>query len=322
VPGEAATGTHAVIVTFSPDGERFERQAATLARQVAKAVVVDNGSTPQALARLRATCAARADHITLIELGENRGIAAAQNVGIGRALTAGAERILLMDHDSLPDDRMVARLEAALAALRATGLKVAAVGPRYLDARQDNPPPFIRVRGGRLHRLPCPSAETVNEVDYLIASGSLIPREALEAVGMMNEALFIDYVDIEWGLRARGRGFLSYGVCGATMSHDLGEQPIVVLGRALPSHSPMRHYYHFRNAAWLFRFGDVPREWKFVDCYRLGLRFGFYAIFAKPRPAHVRAMITGLRDGLRGRLGPAAGPRFATASLRPPGLEP
>ena len=80
---------------------------------------------------------------------------------------------------------------------------------------------------------------------------------------------------------------------------------IVVFGRALPSHSPLRHYYHFRNGVWLGRHGDVPREWKRVDAYRLVLRFGFYALFARPRLAHVAAMLRGVRDGLRGRLGPA-----------------
>jgi rhamnosyltransferase len=98
---------------------------------------------------------------------------------------------------------------------------------------------------------------------------------------------------------------LSFGVCAATMVHDLGEEPIVVLGRALPSHSATRHYYHFRNAAWLNRYGDVPRGWKFVDAYRLLLRFGFYALFARPRLAHISAMLRGLHDGFRGRLGPA-----------------
>jgi rhamnosyltransferase len=306
VSGPAAATVHAVIVTFSPDRERFEQQADGLVGQVAHAVVVDNGSAPEVLSWLRAGCAARADRTTLIELGENRGIATAQNVGIGRALASGARRILLLDHDSIPGPRMVARLAAALETLRATGLKVAAVGPRYVDARQDNPPPFIRVRGGRLHRLPCPSPETVNEVDYLIASGCLIAADTFAAVGLMNEALFIDYVDIEWGLRARALGYLSYGVCSATMAHDLGEQPIVVLGHAKPSHSPLRHYYHFRNACWLYRHGDLPRGWKFVDGYRLSLRFAFYALFARPRLAHVAAMTRGLRDGLRGRLGPAA----------------
>lgn len=297
--------TWAVIVTWFPGRERFEELARRLDQQVSHSVIVDNGSDVEVVGWLRQLVAQRVGRATLIELDSNEGIAAAQNTGIRLALARGASRILLMDHDSLPGPDMVTTLVAVLRKLVAEGNRVAAVGPRYLDPRQNNPPPFIRVRGGRLHRLPCPDAQTVQSVDYLIASGSLIPREALEHVGLMNDALFIDYVDIEWGLRAADRGYRSYGVCGALMQHDLGGEPIVVFGMAKPNHSVSRHYYLFRNAAWLYLHSPVPRGWKFVDGYRLVLRFGFYTLFARPRTAHIRAMLCGLRDGVRGRLGPA-----------------
>ncbi|MGE0800669.1 MAG: glycosyltransferase family 2 protein, partial [Lautropia sp.] len=160
-----------------------------------------------------------------------------------------------------------------------------------------------RIEGLHLRRCRCIADSDIVEVYYLIASGSLIPRATLEAVGTMAEALFIDYVDIEWGLRARRLGFRSYGVCGAKMSHDLGDEPIRFLGRALPLHSPLRHYYHFRNAVWLYRSSGLPLGWKIVDGYRLLLKYGFYCLFAKPRLQHCRMMSRGIRDGLLGRLG-------------------
>lgn len=293
-----------VVVTWRPDLGRLSEQFRRIRDQVGRIVVVDNGSPPETLAWLHEQAAGADGRLAVIELGENLGIAAAQNRGIDRAVADGCRRILLLDHDSLPGPAMVTRLAQALDGLERVGQRVAAVGPCYLDERQRNPPPFIRVRRGRLRRLPCPSPDVINEVDYLIASGSLIPVTALEAAGKMDESLFIDYVDIEWGLRARQCGWRSYGVCAASMEHDLGEEPIVVLGRALPSHSPLRHYYHFRNAVWLYRHGKVPREWKFVDAYRLVLRFGFYSLFARPRRQHVRAMLAGIRDGSLGRMGP------------------
>lgn len=295
----------AVIVTYEPDLGRFGLQSRRLSGQVARSIIVDNGSTPDTLARLRELAATPGDTVELIELGRNLGIAAAQNVGIDRALAGGATHVLLMDHDSTPAPDMVARLLAACTRLTCEGRRVAAVGPRYLDERQANPPPFIRVSGLRLRRLGCPTEATVVAVDYLIASGSLIPRDTLERVGPMNEALFIDYVDIEWGLRAGMAGFESFGVCAAAMAHDLGDAPIRVLGRALPSHSALRHYYHFRNAVWLYVHSRVPIRWKLVDAYRLVLRFGFYSCFARPRLDHVLGMARGIRDGVLGRLGPA-----------------
>jgi rhamnosyltransferase len=159
--------------------------------------------------------------------------------------------------------------------------------------------------------------DDVVEVDYLIASGSLIPLATLNAVGAMAEDLFIDYVDIEWGLRARGLGFRSYGVCAARMEHNLGEAPIRILGHSVPLHSPLRHYYHFRNAVWLYLNGNMPLHWKCADGWRLVLKYGFYTLFARPRLAHVRMMSRGILDGLRGRLGPREDPAQAIAHERP-----
>jgi rhamnosyltransferase len=180
---------------------------------------------------------------------------------------------------------------------------VAAAGPRYLDPRQGNPPPFLRRRGLCIEYLPCPTAETVAEVDYLISSGCLVSLAALEEIGDMAEPLFIDYVDIEWGLRAGAKGYRLLGVCGAAMRHDLGETPILFFGRRVPVHSPLRHYYHFRNAVWLYRQPWVPAAWKLADAWRLLRKYVFYSLFATPRWAHWRMMTTGMRDGLRGRMG-------------------
>jgi rhamnosyltransferase len=290
----------AVIVTYHPDIEKLADLLAALAPQVNTSVIVDNGSGADIHARLQSMCAGAAE---LVALDDNRGIAAAQNIGISRAKAMGAEYVLLFDQDSVPDSAMVAALQAAIEKMRRLGTQVACAGPRYVDARQQNPPPFVRVRGLRLERCPCPDAETVAPVDYLISSGCLIPMTVLDQVGGMREDLFIDYVDIEWGLRAKRFGYQSFGVCAALMAHSLGDQPIRFLGRQLPLHSPLRHYYHFRNAVLLYREGWLPLNWKFVDAWRLLMKYGFYTLFAKPRAQQFYMMSLGILHGLRARAG-------------------
>ena len=311
VPTEAATAGNGprsgetvvacVVVTYNPDPVRLRQLLDAVLPQVNDVRLIDNGSGGEALACLRGLCDAR---LQLVELGDNKGIAAAMNVGIAAARAAGCSHVLLLDHDSVPAPSMVADLLQALAIVQPDGRGgIAAVGPRYLDERQDNPPPFIRVRGLRVQRCPCPTPDTIVEVDYLISSGSLIPSATFDAVGGMAEELFIDYVDIEWGLRARRLGFQSYGVCAARMAHDLGDAPIEFMGRRLPVHSPLRHYYHFRNAVWLYRSADLPLYWKCADGWRLLLKYGFYTLFGRPRSEHFRMMSRGVFDGLRGRMG-------------------
>lgn len=290
----------AIVVTYQPVVEVLGQLLEALTPQVVSVVVVDNGSH----ADLEAWNKERQPHnIEVLLLGENRGIAAAQNVGIQWARNRGAGFVLLMDQDSIPAPDMVEKLISTISEQPLP----AAAGPRYLDVRQDNPPPFIRVRGLRLERCACSTEESVVPVDYLIASGCLIPMSMLDKVGGMRDDLFIDYVDIEWGLRARHHGFQSYGVCSAHMQHSLGDHPIKFFSKNIPLHSPLRHYYHFRNALLLYKEPWVPLNWKLVDGWRLCLKYVFYSLFAKPRMAHWRMMTLGVWHGLVGKTGKLEG---------------
>jgi rhamnosyltransferase len=290
----------AIVVTYHPDLVLLGALLTRLAPQVADVILVDNGS-PCDIVTWNAQREPAA--VGVIALGENRGIAAAQNVGIQWARNRGAGFVLLMDQDSIPAPDMVEKLISTIS----EHALPAAAGPRYLDERQDNPPPFIRVRGLRLERCACATEKSVVPVDYLIASGCLIPMSVLDKVGGMRDDLFIDYVDIEWGLRARHHGFQSYGVCPAHMQHSLGDHPIKFFGKSIPLHSPLRHYYHFRNAVLLYKEPWVPLNWKLVDGWRLCLKYVFYSLFATPRMAHWRMMTLGVWHGLVGKAGELKG---------------
>jgi len=295
----------AIVVSYQPDHEKLCALLDSLSLQVSTITVVDNGSEPEKLFWLKA--GAVGGKYRLLELGSNCGVAAAQNRGLQDAVERQSDYVVLFDHDSLPGPEMISRLVTAAEEKTAEGLKVASVGPRYVDPRQNNPPPFIRVVGVCLERQTCESPDAVVEVDYLISSGCLIPMETIQAVGPMREDLFIDYIDIEWGLRAKARGYQSFGVCGAEMFHSLGDDPIAFLGKKFPNHSPLRHYYHFRNAIHLYKEPWVPWNWKLVDGWKLVQKFGFYSLFGKPRSQHFCMMTRGVLDGLSGRTGRFAG---------------
>jgi rhamnosyltransferase len=292
----------AVIVTFNPEPLRFKALIESALPQVGHLVIVDNGSKAANLAWLR-PYHSLSKKLRLIELGNNIGIAAAQNVGIAAVKEQGAEYALLFDHDSLPDSEMVRNLLVVLEDKTQKGIKVGAVGARYYDPRQNNPPPFIEVRGFRVIRKGCNNKDRVVTVSYVIASGSLISMNTLAAVGGMREDLFIDYVDIEWGLRALRQGYQSFGVCDAQMEHDLGDAPILFFGKSIPYHSPLRHYYLFRNAVWLYRQPYLPVGWKLGDASRLVLKYVFYSLFGKPRFQQIKMMSLGICHGVLGRMG-------------------
>jgi rhamnosyltransferase len=272
----------------------------SLLPQVGGIVLVDNGSNPESIKIIQELVDRHS--IDVILLGQNCGIAAAQNIGITHLKKLGAKYVMLFDHDSKPAKDMVDEMLSVMRKKEGVGIKVGAIGPRYFDRRQNNPPPFIEVKGFRVARHSCKGC-TVVPVSYVIASGSLMSMDTLNHVGGMREDLFIDYVDIEWGLRAATKGYSSFGVCSALMEHDLGDSPIKFMGMFIPVHSPLRHYYLFRNAVWLYRQDYLPLQWRIGDAWRLFLKYGFYSLYAKPRMEHLKMMSKGIWHGLTGRVG-------------------
>lgn len=288
----------AVVVTYNPDPQALARQFAALLPQVHSAVVVDNGSSDQDSLR---DWVATQEGACWLPLPVNDGLASAQNQGMRLALSAGASHVLLMDQDSEPHPAMVAVLLSTLRTLPLDSV----VGPAYVDRRrQQSRSPFFRLHGLSFQRLPVDDPSVVHVVDHLIASGCLIPTPVLKRVGEMRSDFFIDFVDIEWSLRASHLGVGLYGVCAARMTHDLGDAPVVVLGRAFPVHSPRRHYFHVRNGVVLYRQPWITWSWRLASAWRLVLKVGFHVVFVSPRRAHWVCAWRGLRDGLRGHMGP------------------
>jgi rhamnosyltransferase len=294
----------AVIVAYNPDAAAFGEVLRVVAPQVDSIVVVDNGSVAPQEPVVRSLGAMA----SFIGLPRNAGLAAAQNVGVEAALAAAPGYVLLLDDDSTPTGDMVAGLRRALEAAAGRGERVAAAGPSYVEERSGAHGRFLRF--GRLgaSRVECGAAGDVLRADALISSGMLIPVAALREVGLMDASLFIDHVDTDWCLRARAKGLSLLGVCGAKMTHRLGDRPSVsIAGRRMFFRSPARHYYIFRNSVLLYRRPQAPLSWSIGDALRLAAMLATIALFCAPRGEHLRSALRGLLDGLRGRSGPLAG---------------
>jgi len=217
----------AVIVTYFPNRAVLEAQLLALLPQVSCAVIIDNGSSEAQLSWLSELCQQQ-ETLTLIPLEQNFGIAKAQNDGIAWAKQVGAHFVLLMDQDSLPAPDMVDQLLLAHQTLSKTGVRVAAIGPKFIDVDSGRVSKHVRFGWFSVSRVDCDDASYL-EVDFLISSGSLISMTALDVIGDMDASLFIDHVDTEWVLRAKSKGWLSFGHCKARMFHSLGEHRIRLL---------------------------------------------------------------------------------------------
>lgn len=292
----------AVLVTHRPEPALLAEQLAALVPQVGHVVVVDNASPGHAF---RDVCAGYPG-LQLLALPENRGLAHALNAGIERARSLkDVSCVLLMDQDSVPAPRMVHDLGAALARLAVRG-KVAAVGPCFRDARESADAPFVRIRFPFNRKLRCDGRCAEIRCDFLISSGCLIPLSVLDEVGGMDDALFIDNVDLDWCFRATAAGHSLYGVCAARLDHRLGDARMRIpgLSRGVVVHAPQRLFYMMRNRVLLYRRAYTPRRWIAQDVPRLFVKFLLFALLIPPRGKNVRCMLAGLRAGSAGRITP------------------
>jgi rhamnosyltransferase len=286
----------AVLVTYHADPDTLRSVVKAVRPQVDALVVVDNSGQDPDVAGLDATVLAQPGNV---------GLAAAQNAGIAYARTHGHTHVLILDHDSIAAPDMVEQLLAAEQELSGR-TRVAAVGPRYHDPREDRDAPFVRVAFPRSRKIWCDASTPYVQSDFLISSGALIRLSVLDEVGDMDAGLFIDNVDMEWSFRARGKGFGLYGVCAAAMSHELGDAREPVFGgRAhVVRHGPERLYYIMRNRVELYRRAYTPRVWIAQDVIRIPVKFLIFAMLVGPRVRNTRFMLRGLLDGVRRRSGP------------------
>lgn len=290
----------AVVISYCPEVEALQSNLELIGRQTDAVIVIDNGSPEETVNRLSRM---RSDVLDVVPLGYNAGIAKAQNLGIAAARERGASHVVLFDQDSRPAAGMVQCLLRALTSADRLGGRVALAAPNYVDDRHSERIPFFRVIDDLPQWFGCQSERDVFDIDAAISSGALISIAALDEVGGMGEDLFIDMVDIEWCFRAKSLGFRFLGVCGAFLSHCLGEEPLIIAGRQVAVHSPLRNYYFFRNVVWMFRQDYVPRVWKRVLARQMIKRYLLFSTCVAPRLSYFKEMTRGVWHGLRGRLG-------------------
>lgn len=288
----------AVVVAYFPD-ENLRTRLERFSCHVSWLLLVDNTPGGSSVAE---DVAATLPNIHLVNNKVNLGIATALNQGVTRAHALGADRVFLFDQDSEPGAEIFFGLAQALDELEAKDCKPALVGPAYFDTRQAVVFPFIRLDGLIFKRIPAEGCKPI-EVDYLITSGSCVNLKAWNEVGEMDESLFIDCVDIEWGLRAKAKGLRIFGIPNLVMRHTLGEEPVDVFGFRYPLHTPLRHYYFFRNTIILLKRHYIPLGWKLQEFYKIPLRFIVYSIFTKEKLKHFKMMTQGIIDGIIGRTG-------------------
>jgi rhamnosyltransferase len=287
----------AVVVTYFPDTGCGENLTA-LAGQVDCLVIIDNGSSEESLRPV--VEAARRLSATLVRLGANLGVAAALNVGIRFARERGYHWLATFDQDSRATPTMIETMAATLARYPQAD-RVAVISPRHVDRLIGF---TVRERGAEAKGIGW------RVIPSVMTSGNLVRLDAAIAVGGFDERLFIDYVDHDFCLKLRRRGFRVLQATAAQLLHSLGsmERRLVLVKRInVTHHGAVRRYYISRNRLVLWqRYWRQEPVWVSRDVRRFFSEAVYMLLFEREVSKKLRMMARGIRDALNGRLGPCA----------------
>lgn len=293
----------ALIVTFNPDVQILAKLIERLksSKLKLKIFLIDNAShNAQDLMNTYLP------DDNFIFLQENIGLAGAQNILLQKILNSDSEAVLFFDQDSEPTDEFITFLAQGLINLKSKGHKVGAVGPVFYDPRTGTSTPFSLIQGCRISSIHPESSDPL-KVSFLINSGMLVPVEILKNVGLMRDELFIDYIDIEWCLRAASKGYSFYAIPDARMSHTIGDARKVFLGREVSIHSPLRRYYLARNCIYMMRLPYVPVGYKFREAVFSTIRTLMFVACVDKKLTYIKYISRGWKDGILNKYGKYVG---------------
>jgi rhamnosyltransferase len=291
----------AVVVTYNPDISDFREQLLVIVAQGVSVVVVDNNSSNYSV--LAATVE-QADYknVVLIAHPDNVGLAKAQNIGLQTAVEMGATHMVLFDQDSIPDSGFFDKLLADESYLIREGVSFSAVGPSTYDPESMVAYPITKYFGPFIRLIQAVGTRPI-EATFIIASGCLIRAEILKSVGGMKDDLFIDYIDVEWCLRAKSQGLKCFVSPNAKMSHKVGDKRVQFIWRTISAHSPLRRYYLLRNSMYISRLNYIPLSYKLREVALNAARVMVFYFISEDKPRYFKFMSLALRDGWAKRYG-------------------
>jgi rhamnosyltransferase len=284
-----------IFVLYHPT-EAFLRNLDIAAATGRNLIAIDN--SPHADAPLYE--ALQRQGVAVLHNANRGGLAGAYNRGAEILLERGCEVIFLLDQDSDIGDGF---FDAMMQACERMEGPAFILGPKIYEIHLEKFMPVLPP--GR--RWPRPvkmrePKEGLFETLFVISSGSAISAEAYRRLGAFREDFFIEYVDVEYGLRANSRGVPVLMNAAVTMRQTTGH--IERHGRLFTTnHAAWRRYYGARNGVFTLRL--YRKHWALHWLGGLlALHQAFNVLLFEPQKLRkVLAVACGYVDGCLGRLG-------------------
>lgn len=234
---------------------------------------------------------------TLMRLGANEGVGAGHNLGVKWARDNGFDRAWLLEHDDLPVDTCLERLEGHAADLDRDSRRWGVIYPknvRNLDeaariGTESEPPDEKFALDDSLDMHPSALLKRASRFTF---NGPLVNVDELLEAGGVREDLFVGHEDWELSRRMTNAGAELYYARDAILVHtNKAAKPASQV-------SPLRLYYSSRN---MVRLSLEDGRSPVVLLARAALSALTLSLRGLPR--HGRARFVGAWDGWRGRMG-------------------
>jgi rhamnosyltransferase len=224
----------AVVILYHP-GKSLSDNVNLMAEQVDKLFLVNNSETELMKGIYDDSFS---EKIECINLYKNLGVAAALNLAADNAIKQGFIYLLTLDQDSSVKPDLIKNFIHYIKTNNFIRIGILAPNYIYKDYLEKGKKNFD------------------HPVQLTMTSGSLLNLDAYKKVGPFLEKLFIDYVDFEYCLRLRKKGFTIIKVHNANIYHNLGsiqERNFLFRKISITDHSPLRLFYRTRNRFYVYK---------------------------------------------------------------------
>lgn len=195
------------------------------------------------------------ENLIYIPLGENKGIAEAQNIGIDAAYNSGCTHVIFFDQDSLIPDEYIDKMLTEYKRISSHNSKLFLLGPTVNNGRTGEE------YKSNIHKDYPTNYDFIPRRE-IISSGSCVEMTKIKKIGKLDSLLFIDFVDFEWCWRANAKGYQNGITPNISLTHFVGQKEYKFFNQYIIISSDFRYFYQTRNYLWLIRRNYVPKQWK------------------------------------------------------------
>ncbi|WP_215609830.1 glycosyltransferase [Leptothoe spongobia] len=214
--------------------------------------------------------------LTVKNAQENLGIAFGISEALELAVKGKYDFLWMFDQDSIPAPDCLERLILTFDEnVNKKCLSIGIISPTPIDSRTGEIIQPAVFKGDHFEGFPVDNFNSPYQCDSPITSGSLLAVYTADSVAPPDIRLFIDGVDLDYGLRLKNGDYQNIVVPNAILQHTFGtpvELCLFGVNKIFQRYSALRYYYICRNHTYLelsfskgfYKFTCVLRRLQFL----------------------------------------------------------